>query len=244
MRNFKLTVEYDGTSYCGWQTQVNGTSIQEVIEKSLKHTFKKKVALTGAGRTDSGVHSVGQVASFRANTRLTRKQLLFALNSRLPNDIAIKKVEDVGSGFNACRSAKRKLYRYAILNSPIPAPLLRRYSYRYTIPLNINAMRKASMVLKGRHDFKSFRAAGSRRRNSITTIYRISTKKEGDFIHMDMEAKGFLYNMVRNIAGTLIEIGRGKLQSGDMKRILQAKDRAQAGPTAPAKGLCLIKVSY
>lgn len=244
MRNIKLTIEYDGTNYCGWQNQINGTSVQEVIEKALKKILKQKIKLIGAGRTDSGVHACGQVANFRTASRLTGRELLFALNSNLPKDIAVKKVEEVGPGFHARFKAKSKLYTYTIFNSLIPSPLERRYSYQYKIPLDVRLMKKEAKALLGRHSFKSFQAASKDGCSSISNVKRISIKNNCQRISIDIEATGFLYNMARNIVGTLIDVGRGRLQEGDVRRILKAKDRSLAGPTAPAKGLCLMKVNY
>jgi len=244
MRNVKFTIEYDGTGYCGWQRQSNGTSIQEVIEKTLKRTLGETVKLTGSGRTDSGVHARAQVANFKTSSRLTTKQLLFALNSSLPKDIAIVKAEEAPSGFNARFKARRKVYRYRILNSPTHSPLEIRYSYQYRQPLDVGLMKREAGALLGRHNFKSFQALDSRRRSSVTHIRRIAITRRQKNICIDIEADGFLYNMVRVIVGTLIEIGRGKFKKGDMERILKAKDRAMAGPTAPARGLCLMEVRY
>jgi len=244
MRNIKLTVEYDGTKYCGWQRQLNGISIQEVIEKALKRILRQDVKLTGAGRTDSGVHARGQVANFKTTSRLTAKEFLSALNKNLPKDIAVKKAEEVPFKFNARFEAKSKLYRYTILNSPIRSPLEIFYSRQYRDPLNVKLMKKEAKALLGRHNFSSFQASGNKTRSSTRHIYNISVKDNCGHIYIDIEADGFLYNMVRNIAGTLIEIGRGKLKQGDMKKILKAKDRSFAGPTAQAKGLCLLRVDY
>ena len=244
MRNIKLTIEYDGTNYCGWQKQINGPSIQETLEKALEKITGQKVTLIGAGRTDSGVHALAQVANFKTKSRLTTEQLLFSMNTNLPKDIAVKKVEEAGPGFNARFRAKTRLYRYSIINNPVRSPLEARYSYQFRIPLNIKLMNKEAKTLLGRHNFSSFQAAGGSKSTPVTTVKKISVTTNGKHIYIDIEAKGFLYNMVRNIVGTLIDIGRGKLSPGDTKKILKAKDRTLAGPTAPAKGLCLMKVNY
>lgn len=244
MRNIKLTIEYDGTGYCGWQKQINGPSIQETLEKALKKITGQKVTLIGAGRTDSGVHALAQVANFKAKSRLTTKQLLFALNTRLPKDIAVNKVEEAKPDFNARFRAQSRLYRYSIINSPVRSPLEARHSYQFRIPLDIKLMKKEAKTLLGRHNFSSFQAAGGSKSTPVTTVKRISVISKNKHIYIDIEAKGFLYNMVRNIVGTLIEIGREKLNPGDTRKILKAKNRALAGPTAPAKGLCLMKVNY
>jgi len=244
MRNIKLTIEYDGTSYCGWQKQINGPSIQETLEKALAKITGQKVTLTGAGRTDSGVHALAQVASFKVKSRLATEQLLFALNTNLPKDIAVKKVEAVRPGFNARFRAKSRLYRYSIINSPVRSPLEIRHSYQFRIPLDIKLMRREAKTLLGRHNFSSFQAKGGSKTTPVTTVKKISVTTKGKHIYIDIEAKGFLYNMVRNIVGTLMDIGRGKLSPGDTRKILKAKNRTLAGPTAPAKGLCLMKVNY
>jgi len=244
MRNIKLTIEYDGTNYCGWQRQRNGSSIQETLEKALKKILREKVNVVGAGRTDSGVHAQGQVANFKTTSRLTTREFFSALNATLPEDIVIKRVEEVGIDFNARFSAKNKLYRYYIFNSSISSPFQRQYSYQYRHPLNVAIMRKEAKLLLGKHDFKSFQAADKIKRTSVRRIKKISIKKHDKHIYIDIEADGFLYNMVRNIVGTLVYLGKGKLRRGDMKKILKAKKRSLAGPTAPPQGLCLIKVDY
>ena len=244
MRNVKLTIEYDGTGYCGWQRQSNGPSVQDVIEKTLNRTLGETVQLIGSGRTDSGVHARAQVANFKTGSRLTTKRLLLALNSGLPKDVAILKVEETSSGFNARFKARRKVYRYSILNCPIHSPLTMRYSYQCRQALDVGLMKSESRALLGRHNFKSFRARDKRHRSSITNIRRIAITRKKKHIYIDIEANGFLYNMVRIIVGTLIDIGRGKLKKGDMEKILKAKNRVLAGPTAPAKGLCLMEVIY
>ncbi len=272
MRNIRLTVAYDGTCYAGWQIQKNAKTIQGEIEKALKKILKTKVRLIGAGRTDSGVHARAQVANFSirhceearsANEAISyeiaslplvarndRKKsvhgLQAALNSSLPCDIRIIEVKEAPLEFHSRFDARGKFYRYTILNSPINDPFLRDYCHRVSCKLNLPLMRKEAAVLLGRHDFKSFQAksASSPIKDTRRTIKKITFKKEKDLIHINIEANGFLYNMVRNIIGTLIEIGRGYLPEGSMRKILSSKDRRKAGPTAPAKGLTLIKVKY
>ncbi|PIU41127.1 MAG: tRNA pseudouridine(38-40) synthase TruA [Candidatus Omnitrophica bacterium CG07_land_8_20_14_0_80_42_15] len=244
MRNIKLVVEYDGTSYCGWQRQKNGISVQEVLERCLKNILRHNITLIGAGRTDSGVHAKGQVANFKTKSDLPAGKILSALNSTLPNSIKISAIEDAGRKFNARFDAKTKLYRYTILNRDASSPFEWRYSYLYRSPLNIKIMKNEAKVLLGRHDFSSFQALDIIARPSIVTIKKIKVTKAKKYINIDIEAKGFVYNMVRNIAGTLIEFGRGRFKPGGMRRILAAKNRKLAGPTASAKGLCLLKVNY
>lgn len=257
MRNIKLTIEYDGTNYSGWQIQrkaparpksgrqnVKRKTIQETIEKALTKILCEKTRLTVSGRTDSGVHAKGQVANFKTNSNLSPQTILRALNANLPGDIAIKDATEVERDFHSRFSAKSKVYRYAILNSAQRSPLARFCWHFIPYKLNFSLMKKEARVLLGRHDFKSFQAKDKKECDSIRTIKRIDLTKKGAFIYIDIEADGFLYNMVRNIVGTLIEIGRGKLPAGSMAKILKKKNRLFAGPTAPARGLCLLKVKY
>jgi len=251
MRNIKLTIEYDGTHYHGWQIQQRlpkppgeEKTIQGIIENALYKILREHIRITGAGRTDSGVHAKAQVGSFKTSSEICEHPLGKALNAILPDDIAISKVQNAGPNFNARFSALSKLYSYSILNRKVRSTFDRIHSHHIPYKLDVALMKKEASVLKGRHDFKSFQASDKKDRSSIRTIKRISVKKIGPKIIIDVEADGFLYNMVRNIAGTLIDIGRGKLEKGSMKKILLAKDRRRAGPTAPAKGLCLLRVSY
>jgi len=260
-RNIKLIVEYLGSGYCGWQTQnkplalrrVDKTvSIQEALENTLHKILQEKVKITGSGRTDSGVHAVAQVANFRTKSHLSLSNIGKAMNSLLPKDIAVRGVCEVNPDFHSRFSAKSKLYRYIILNNPTRSVFLKDTSFFFPYRLNINLMKKESKCLIGRHDFKSFCACGSSAKNTVRTIRRVSVKKTSNplshisypLIIIDIEADGFLYNMVRNIVGTLIEVGRGKFPPGSLKKILFAKNRKLAGPTASAKGLFLMRVFY
>ncbi|MFA5145304.1 MAG: tRNA pseudouridine(38-40) synthase TruA [Candidatus Omnitrophota bacterium] len=245
MRNLKLKIEYDGTNYCGWQVQRNiRQSIQATIEKALQKILQEKVRLIASGRTDAGVHAQAQIANFKTKSGIDLKKLQGALNGLLPADVVISGIEEKGLDFHSRFDAKSKIYRYTILNRPYPAALLRNTVYFYPFPLDITIMRKEARVLLGRHDFSSFRASSKLERGPVRTIKSIKITKDKDSIYMDIEGDGFLYNMVRNIAGTLIESGRGKLPEGSIKKILSAKDRRSAGPAAPARGLCLVKVKY
>lgn len=255
MRNIKLTIEYDGTNYCGWQIQKvhssasgrrtqSRKSIQETIEKALEKILPERVRLIASGRTDSGVHALGQVANFKTKSKIVPLRLKAALNSNLPADIRIKNAVDVDLNFHSRFQAKCKLYRYRILNKKVPSVFSKDYSYFVPYSLDWKAMRRASRVLVGSHNFSSFQARDKRERTPFRTIKSLRTYKENGEILIDIEANGFLYNMARNIVGTLIEVGRGKLKKGAVKEILQKKDRKFAGPTAPAKGLCLVKVKY
>ncbi len=244
MRNLKLEIEYDGSNYYGWQVQHSSKTIQNIVEQALKKILQEKIKLIVAGRTDSGVHAISQVANFKSGTKITFEKLRWGLNCLLPEDIKITRITDVPLDFNSRFSAKSKIYRYTILNRKYSSALLSKRVYFFHYPLDIALMRKEAKVLLGKHNFKSFQAADSRLRNPIRTIKRIKIRKAKNLLHVDIEADSFLYNMARNIVGTLLEIGRGKFPKGSMLKILKFKDRSLAGPTLPAKGLCLVKVRY
>lgn len=248
MRNIKLTIEYDGTDFYGWQVQIKSQrTIQAEIEKALKKIFKKYVTLFGSGRTDSGVHALGQVANFHAATKLPITTIQTALNAILPQDIAVVGIAEVGPRFHARFSVKSKIYRYAILNRPARCALQRRFCLFYPYPLNLRLMRVEAKALVGRHDFRSFQAANLSRDEKATTVRTVrgvEIKKKDDFIYIDIEADGFLYKMVRNIVGTLLRIGGGKLPKGSLPQILKRKDRSVAPAPAKAQGLTLIEVKY
>lgn len=249
MPNIRLQIEYEGTNYAGWQIQNRRPSdtIQETIEKVLEKVLQEKVKVVGSGRTDAGVHALAQTANFKTNSRLNPAKIQKALNGLLPDDIRIKKANYADNDFHACYSARSKTYRYIILNSKVSSVFLKRSSWHIPYKLDIPLMRKEAKSLIGRHDFSSFCASGSSARTRVRTIKKISVKKSfNDFnlITIDIEADGFLYNMARNIAGTLVEIGRGRFSAGSMKKILTAKDRRAAGATAAARGLFLVKVRY
>lgn len=253
MRNIKLTLEYDGAHYAGWQIQDSCQSsvvsrqrktIQGTIEKTLRRILQEKIRLIGSGRTDAGVHALAQVANFKANLSIPLRKLRQALNGLLPDDITVTGIEEVSLDFHSRFDAKSKLYRYTILNRAYPSALLRNRVYFYPYPLNIKLMQKEAKVLLGRHNFKSFQASGSADRDPVKTIKKLKITKDNDLICVDIEADGFLYNMARNIVGTLIEIGRKKLKGAEIKKILWGKDRRLAGPTAVARGLCLLEVTY
>lgn len=244
MRSIKIIISYDGTHYAGWQFQKNAKTIQQVLESALKKITGRAVKLKGAGRTDSGVHARHQVADFRTNSNIPLKKIKAALNSILPEDILINSIEEADQKFDSQRCARLKHYRYTITTAHFVDPFIRHFVARFSYPLNINSMRRAAEDLAGRHDFKAFQAAGSKEKNTVRTIKKIKIEKNGDLIYIDVWADGFLYNMARTISGTLLEIGRGKLPETRMTEILKKKDRALAGPTAPAKGLCLMSVEY
>lgn len=244
MRNIKLTISYDGTEYSGWQIQKNGRTIQGELERAVRKVFKKKHRVYGASRTDAGVHAKGQVAHFKTSSAIPVGRIAIALNSILPPNIAVIKAEESPKLFHARFDAAFKTYRYHIYNSRERDPFNERYSWRVPYRLNVPLMRKEGVSLLGRHNFKSFQAHDKIERNSICTIRKLTIRKKASSVTIDIEADGFAYNMVRNIAGTLVDIGRGYLAPGSMEKILEIKDRTKAGPTAPAKGLFLIKVKY
>ncbi len=251
MHNFKLKIEYDGSRYYGWQVQnrrratdAAGQTIQETIEKTLRRILQEYVKLTVAGRTDSGVHALAQVANFKSSTDMPLGRLRWSINCLLPEDIKVTRIQKVGLNFNSRFCAKSKIYRYTILNRKYSSPLSAGRVYFFHHPLDLRLMRAEAKLLVGRHNFKAFQATEVRERNPLRTIKRLKIIKNKDFLYIDIEANSFLYNMVRNIAGTLLEIGRGRFPKGSMSKILSSRNRKAAGPTLPAKGLCLVKVKY
>lgn len=244
MRNIKLTISYDGSRYAGWQAQKNARAIQEVIETAIAKITGKKSHLTGSGRTDAGVHAKAQVANFHTASLIPLPNLQMALNAELPKDIVITYIEEAPRKFDAQRSAKSKIYRYTIYNDNFVDPFLRSYTAKVFFKLDIKKMRQAASILTGRHDFKSFQTVDDKERESVRRIYYIKIAKIGKLVYIYMKADGFLYNMARTIAGTLVEAGRGKFTIENVKEILAKKDRRVCGPTMPARGLVLEKVFY
>jgi tRNA pseudouridine38-40 synthase len=244
MRNIKLTLSYDGTDFSGWQTQPGFRTVQETLEKAIGDLTGQRTCLNTSGRTDAGVHAVGQVANFYTASTYDPETLVRAVNARLPEDIIVRSAEDMPQSFDANRDARRKLYRYVIQNDTMPDIFMRRYAYHVRHPLDIEAMRRAAEPLKGRHDFHSFETDWPNRMSSVRTITHLTVNRAGPWIWLDVEADGFLYNMVRSIAGTLINVGRGYWPETHVAEILQAEDRREAGPTAPAQGLFLMRVTY
>lgn len=244
MRNLKLTLGYDGTDFNGWQTQPNFRTVQETLEKAVQAVIGSKVFANASGRTDAGVHAVGQVVNFYADTRLAAPVLVRALNAHLPDDVAVRDCSEATQVFDANKDALRKLYRYVILDSPLRSPFMHRYAAMSRHRLDAAAMARAGRCLLGRHDFHSFETEWPNRLTSIRTITQLSVNRVGDYVWIDVEADGFLYNMVRAIAGTLMNVGRGYWPESRVEEILNAEDRTEAGPTAPAKGLFLMRVTY
>ncbi len=244
LRNLRLIIEYDGTNYHGWQRQKEALTIQGEIEDTIHSISGERVKLVSSGRTDTGVHALGQVANFHTKSSLDAISWQRALNSRLPHDISIKKADFVPLEFHSRYSAKSKVYRYVILDQSLPSVFYRNYAWHIYYPLNIKKMRRGMEYLKGTHDFSSFQASSCTSKNPVRTIKYIEIEKRMNFITIIIEADGFLHHMVRNIIGTLIEVGRGKIEPKDIKRILELKDRKKAGPTAPPQGLYLVEVKY
>jgi len=244
MRTIKLVIQYDGTRYAGWQYQENARSVQKTIEKALSQILSGPVRLKGASRTDAGVHARGQTASFTTASSLKLTSLKKALNGLLPKDIVVSKVTRMGADFNAQFAARSKHYRYSLVEADCIDPFVRRYAVRVVPGIDIASMRKAARHLVGRHDFRSFRSSGDDQKSFLRHVSSITISRKGPSISIDIKANGFLYTMARTIVGTLIEVGRGKFSSEQVKEIVKKRDRRLAGPTAPAKGLCLMRVVY
>lgn len=244
MKRVKLTVAYDGRNYCGWQVQPNGITVQEVLNQCLSEFTGENIETIGASRTDAGVHALGNVAVFDTEMRMPGDKFSFALNQRLPEDIRIQKSEEVDADFHPRYVKSQKTYEYRILNCRFPIPTERFYSHFTYIPLDVDKMKEAASYLIGEHDFKSFCGTGAQVKTTVRTVKEIQIEKSGDRITIRITGEGFLYNMVRIIAGTLMDIGGGLYPPEKMKEILEAKDRKKAGPTAPARGLTLMKIQY
>lgn len=248
MQNFKLTIEYDGATFKGWQRQAKGErTVQGELERVLCSIFKvEQITTIASGRTDSGVHALGQVVSVKAQTKMTPQQLRDALNAWLPKDIAVIAVKRVALDFHAQYHVKQKTYRYSILNREYPSALLRERVLYFPYELDIKSMKEAVKVLVGKHDFKSFQAHDPLRadKQTVRTISKIQIRKKGALIEIDVTADGFLYKMVRNIVGALIAVGRGKMAKKELITLLNAKDRTKGPATVAASGLALLKVVY
>lgn len=240
----KMVVAYDGTNYCGWQIQPNGVTIEQRLNEALTHLLKEDIKVTGASRTDAGVHSLGNVCVFDTNTRMPAEKISYALNQKLPEDIVVQSSCEVDESFHPRFSKSRKTYEYRILNRKMRNPNRRLDTYFFHYDLDVAAMQKAATYLVGEHDFKSFCAANAQSETSIRTIYSCSVSKEEDIITIRVTGNGFLYNMVRIIAGTLIKVGNKDIAPEKMADIINACDRNAAGPTAPAHGLTMIGLEY
>ena len=244
MRNIKLTIEYDGKDFNGWQKQPNKPNIQGEIERAIYNITKEEVDLIGSGRTDAGVHALGQVANFKTNSNIPIEKLALAINSQLKNSIIIKKAEEVDERFHSRYNAKHKTYRYIINNSPCGTAIYRNLEYCFPIKLDVAKMQEAAKYFEGEHDFKAFKSSETSEKNSVRTIYNASVKQEGEKIIIELTGNGFLYNMVRIISGTLLDVGLQKIKPEKIKNIIEEKDRQKAGKTLPAHGLYLVEVKY
>ena len=245
MRNIKFLTEYDGTNYLGWQVQPKGPTIQGILEEKLGLLTGEKIQLFGSGRTDSGVHAIGQVAHFKTGSSMDTHRMQRALNSLLPPDIMIQKMEEVEESFHARKHSKSKVYEYRILNRDLRSVFHRGYVWHIPQRLDFKEMGKATQYLIGEHDFSSFRSVGSPTRTTVRKVTRAEWKRgRSGLVRFEIEANGFLKQMVRAIIGTLVEVGKGKMSAVEFRRILESKERSKAGPTAPAHGLFLKEVKY
>ncbi len=244
MKRVMLTVAYDGTNYHGWQIQPNGETIEGILNRCLSVLLGEEIAVIGASRTDSGVHAMGNIAVFDTESPIPAEKMSYALNQRLPEDIRIQKAQEVAPDFHPRHCASRKTYEYRIYNAPFPMPVRRLYSYFTYVPLDIERMRQGAAYLVGEHDFKSFCSVQAKVESTVRQIDAVEVLQENQEIVIRVSGRGFLYNMVRIIAGTLMEVGRGHIEPEKVDEILRAKDRQAAGPTAPACGLTLIKYEF
>ena len=244
VRNIKLTVVYDGSAYHGWQIQPGQRTIQGVLTEVISNLVGSEVTVFGASRTDAGVSALGQVALVQIDSAIPVENLARAITGRLPADIAAAEAVEVPQGFDLIGAVKSKLYRYTIFTGQLRPVLQIRHCWHLPTKLDVTAMAEAAKMLVGKKNFKSFASAADKRENSVRTILRCDVTCEDDWMYVDVEGDGFLYNMVRNIVGTLVEVGLGRLKPGKINEILEAKDRTAAGPIAPAAGLCLMCVKY
>ena len=244
MRNIKLTIEYDGKDFNGWQAQPNKLNIQGTIEKAIESIVGHEVNLTASGRTDAGVHALGQVANFKTTSEIPIEKIAIAINSRLKKSIRIKDAEEVDERFHSRLSCKKKTYRYVINNSKQGTAIYRNLEYHVSNDLDINKMNEAVKFFEGEHDFKAFKASGTSSKNSVRTIYNARVYKKDERVFIELTGSGFLYNMVRIICGTLVEVGFGKLKPEDISGIIKTQKRENAGKTLPAHGLYLVNVEY
>ncbi len=244
MRNIKLIIEYDGKSFNGWQKQPTKLNIQGEIEKAIEEITGEKVDLTASGRTDAGVHSLGQTANFKTESQIQIEKFAKAINSKLKKSIVIKSAEEVDERFHSRYSVKSKTYRYIINNSDNGTAIYRGLEYHIPMKLDVKKMQEAMKFFEGEHDFKGFKASGTSSKSSVRTIYKGEVKHEGERIIIEVTGNGFLYNMVRIIAGTLVDVGLEKIKPEEIPEIIESKDRTKAGKTLPPHGLYLLKVEY
>lgn len=244
MRNIRLTIEYDGTAYHGWQSQTNATAVQDIVTTAVNRLTGEGCSLTGSSRTDTGVHALGQVCNFFTESSIPSDKFAFALNTLLPEDVVIRKSEEVAAEFHSRFSTTGKKYRYLFYNSTFPSALLRHRAYHIFYPLDLHLMQQAVEHFVGTHDFVAFSSTGGSVRTTVRTITQTFIKREDDLFEFCVTGNGFLYNMVRIIAGTLVEVGLGRLKPDAIPEIITGLDRRKAGRTAPAHGLYLVEVYY
>ena len=244
MRNIKIIIEYDGKDFNGWQKQPNKLNIQGEIERAIEEITGEKVDLIASGRTDAGVHALAQVANFKIEKDIPIEKIPYALNSKLKKSIRVKSAEEVDEKFHSRYTCKRKTYRYVINNSLQGTAIYRNLQYHFPEKLDEEKMNKGIKYLIGEHDFKSFKASGTSSKSSVRTIYDAKVTREGEIVTIELTGNGFLYNMVRIISGTLVDVGIGKIKLEEVKEILEAKDRLKAGKTLPPTGLYLVDVKY
>ena len=244
MRNIKLTIEYDGKDFNGWQKQPTKLNIQGTIEQAIKQITGEEVQLNASGRTDAGVHALGQVANFKTNSQIPIEKFAIAINSRLKRSIVIKKAEEVDERFHSRLNCKKKTYRYVINNTPEGTAIYRNLETHIPQKLDVDKMQEAVKYFEGEHDFKAFKASGTSSKSSIRIIYEAKVYKENERIIIELTGNGFLYNMVRIIAGTLVEVGQEKIEPKDIEKIIQDGKRENAGKTLPPQGLYLVRVDY
>lgn len=244
MKRIRIIAAYDGTDYCGWQVQPNGITVEEVINRTLSGLLGENIRIIGASRTDSGVHALGNVAVFDTKSRMPGEKISYALNSRIPEDIRIQRSLEVDADFHPRKCACTKHYEYRILNREFELPCERLNTYFYRRPLDVERMRAACPYFLGEHDFKSFCSIHTQAETTVRTIYGLEVRQEGDLIRIQVSGNGFLYNMVRIIAGTLIQIGSGIREPEAVPEMIKSCDRQAAGPTAPAKGLTLLGMDF
>ena len=244
MKNILLTIEYGGKDFNGWQKQPNKLNIQGEIERAIEEITGEKVDLIASGRTDAGVHALAQMANFKTNSKLPVEKYPIALNTKLKKSIRIQKAEEVEENFHSRYHCKQKTYRYIINNSGQGSSIYRNLEYFIPNKLDVEKMQEAVKYFEGEHDFKAFKASGTSSKSSVRTIYKAKVEKQGERIIIELTGNGFLYNMVRIIAGTLVEVGLGKIKPEEISEIIEKKERANAGKTLPPQGLYLVKVEY
>lgn len=244
MRNIKLVIEYHGKAFNGWQKQPNKLNIQGEIEEAIGSITGEKIELIGSGRTDAGVHSLGQVANFKTDSSIPIEKFAIAINSRLKKSIVIKSAEEVPERFHSRYSVHSKKYRYIINNSPMGTAIYRELEYQFPIKLDVKKMKKAAKFFEGEHDFSAFKASGTSSKNSVRKIFKAEVIEKDDRVYIELTGNGFLYNMVRIISGTLVDVGMHKIEPEEILEIIESKDRKKAGKTLPAVGLYLVEVNY